>query len=113
MKERVLNHMQTTGVKIATLFAVSVLALSASTAFAQVVACTADAMQCPDGSYVGRSGPNCQFVCPTPAPSCSVLTRSIYYGTTDASTGGQVTQLQAFLAARGYLSSSSVITFLP
>ena len=28
------------------------------------VVCTADAMQCPDGSYVGRSGPNCEFVCP-------------------------------------------------
>jgi len=27
-------------------------------------ACTADARQCPDGSWVGRSGPNCQFVCP-------------------------------------------------
>lgn len=26
--------------------------------------CTADAMQCPDGSWVGRSGPNCEFVCP-------------------------------------------------
>ncbi len=23
--------------------------------------CTADAMLCPDGSYVGRSGPNCTF----------------------------------------------------
>jgi hypothetical protein len=28
------------------------------------VACTKDAKQCPDGSYVGRSGPNCEFVCP-------------------------------------------------
>ena len=28
------------------------------------VACTLDAMQCPDGSYVGRTGPNCEFVCP-------------------------------------------------
>lgn len=28
------------------------------------VACTMDAMLCPDGSYVGRTGPNCQFVCP-------------------------------------------------
>lgn len=28
------------------------------------VACTLDAMMCPDGSWVGRSGPNCQFVCP-------------------------------------------------
>lgn len=30
----------------------------------EMIACTADAMQCPDGSYVGRSGPNCEFVCP-------------------------------------------------
>ena len=29
-----------------------------------IVACTADAMMCPNGSYVGRTGPNCQFVCP-------------------------------------------------
>jgi hypothetical protein len=28
------------------------------------VVCTLDAMQCPDGSWVGRSGPECQFVCP-------------------------------------------------
>jgi hypothetical protein len=26
--------------------------------------CTQDAMQCGDGSYVGRTGPNCEFVCP-------------------------------------------------
>lgn len=27
--------------------------------------CTMDAMLCPDGSYVGRSGPNCEFTaCP-------------------------------------------------
>lgn len=31
---------------------------------AEGVACTMDAMQCPDGSYVGRTGPNCEFVCP-------------------------------------------------
>jgi len=33
-----------------------------------VVACTMDAMQCPDGSWVGRTGLNCEFVCP-PAPA--------------------------------------------
>ena len=28
--------------------------------------CTMDAMRCPDGSYVGRIPPNCEFaVCPT------------------------------------------------
>ena len=30
-------------------------------------ACTQEAMLCPDGSYVGRTGPNCEFApCPTP-----------------------------------------------
>lgn len=29
-------------------------------------ACTEEAKQCPDGSYVGRTGPNCEFApCPT------------------------------------------------
>lgn len=28
------------------------------------ILCTQDAMLCPDGSYVGRTGPNCEFVCP-------------------------------------------------
>jgi len=28
------------------------------------VACTMDAMLCSDGSYVGRTGPRCEFVCP-------------------------------------------------
>ncbi len=31
-------------------------------------ACTMEAMVCPDGSAVGRTGPNCAFApCPTPA----------------------------------------------
>lgn len=30
----------------------------------EAVFCTMDAFQCPDGSYVGRTGPNCEFVCP-------------------------------------------------
>ena len=28
------------------------------------IGCTQEAKLCPDGSYVGRSGPNCEFVCP-------------------------------------------------
>lgn len=40
------------------------------------VICTMDAMQCPDGSWVGRSGTNCQFVCPlgTSTPSTPTQT---------------------------------------
>lgn len=30
------------------------------------ITCTDDAMLCPDGSWVGRTGPNCEFVCPEP-----------------------------------------------
>lgn len=31
------------------------------------IGCSEEAMQCPDGSYVGRSGPNCEFqACPMP-----------------------------------------------
>lgn len=53
------------------LIALAVLAGIASTFLSpqqeEVVACTMDAMVCADGSTVGRSGPNCEFVCP-PAP---------------------------------------------
>ncbi len=32
----------------------------------QGAVCTMEAMQCPDGTYVGRTGPNCEFAaCPT------------------------------------------------
>ncbi len=31
------------------------------------VYCTQEARQCPDGSFVGRTGPHCEFApCPTP-----------------------------------------------
>jgi hypothetical protein len=40
------------------------------------VFCTQDAMQCPDGSYVGRTGPNCEFVCPGVGTTTQV---SLYY----------------------------------
>ena len=30
----------------------------------KIIACPQDAMQCPDGSYVGRTGKNCEFECP-------------------------------------------------
>ncbi len=33
-------------------------------------ACTEEAKQCPDGTYVGREGPNCEFTqCPSPSTS--------------------------------------------
>lgn len=35
------------------------------------VFCTLDAMMCPDGTYVGRTGPNCEFICPSTGSSDS------------------------------------------
>lgn len=44
----------------------------------ELSACTLDAMMCPDGSYVGRSGPNCEFEeCPE-TPELSACTRDLY-----------------------------------
>jgi hypothetical protein len=38
------------------------------------VACTMDAKLCPDGSYVGRVPPNCEFAqCPQPASSTPIF----------------------------------------
>lgn len=45
------------------------------------VICTADAILCPDGSYVGRSGPNCEFLCPS-----AISTSSTKAATTSTST---------------------------
>lgn len=36
--------------------------------------CTMDAMLCPDGSYVGRTGPQCEFVCPAVSTSSTATT---------------------------------------
>ena len=32
------------------------------------IVCTKEAMQCSDGSWVGRSGAKCEFVCPKSQP---------------------------------------------
>lgn len=41
------------------------------------VICTADAMLCPDGSYVGRSGPDCEFACLTPTSTSTDPEREV------------------------------------
>jgi hypothetical protein len=52
------------------------------------VACTQEAMECPDGSYVGRTGPNCEFAaCPnaetsTPATGEGLIKGIVLLGPT-------------------------------
>jgi hypothetical protein len=57
----------------------------------QPVACTEEAKQCPDGSYVGRTGPQCQFaacpptgstILPPPKPSTSGIAGIVLLGPT-------------------------------
>lgn len=56
-------------------FSVNITVLGKSTAVPAGTAgnsgiCTADAKMCPDGSYVGRAGPSCEFAaCPSPKGS--------------------------------------------
>ncbi len=92
-------------------------ALSFSTSHAQTypIACTMEAKLCPDGSYVGRGGPNCEFA-PCPGGntgSCVVITSALFYGSTDARTGGDVTKLQSFLTSRGYYNGAVIGIFGP
>ncbi len=39
-------------------------------------------MQCPDGSYVGRTGPDCEFVCPTASSTSSGIKGTVMAGPT-------------------------------
>lgn len=48
------------------------------------VACTQEAKQCPDGSYVGRTGPDCAFA-PCPESASSTIDTSAWLSRTDAS----------------------------
>ncbi len=36
-----------------------------------------DALECPDGSYVGRTGPDCQFVCPNKITPSVITTGTV------------------------------------
>ena len=55
--------------------AILIVTLSTSNKQPEQIACTQDAKLCPDGSYVGRTGPNCEFSqCPTTNASSSAET---------------------------------------
>jgi len=51
------------------------------------VACTMDAKLCPDGSYVGRVGPNCEFAACPGTGTTSGMTGTVVGGTNATSTG--------------------------
>ncbi|MCA9361817.1 hypothetical protein KC906_00430 [Candidatus Kaiserbacteria bacterium] len=50
----------------------------AQSAPGELVACTMDAKMCPDGSFVGRTGPNCEFS-PCPEAVEAVPSPTVHY----------------------------------
>ncbi len=74
------------------------------------VACTMEAKLCPDGSYVGRTGPNCEFAeCPTaPVP---VSTKSGVSGTVTLSPTCPVERMppDPGCAPKGYATSVNIM----
>ncbi|MBV9159622.1 MAG: IPT/TIG domain-containing protein [Candidatus Kaiserbacteria bacterium] len=76
-----------------------------------VVACTADAKVCPDGTTVGRTGPNCAFVCPGADTSnaCIVPQRDLARG----SRSSDVLDLQTALSEQGYFTAQPIGVFGP
>ena len=74
-----------------------------------------DAKQCPDGSYVGRSGPNCEFAaCPgETAPPIGRICPQILRTLAQGVSGTDVRELQAYLGVSqtgyfGPLTASAV-----
>ena len=59
-----------------------------------------DALLCPDGTYVGRTGPNCDFVCPSvgsstnPGGETSKAVTTLYLDEKGALLGETITPLQ-------------------
>lgn len=63
------------------------------------VACTMDAMMCPDGSYVGRQGPNCEFAM-CPSGTASTTSFSLKIGQKGGALGVAVTPIEVLEDSR-------------
>lgn len=97
---------------VSTQATLAVTAGELTTSSASNVACTMDAKLCPDGvTYVGRVAPKCEFAaCPNVSPCVDIKT-DLRVNSTDATTGGDVTKLQTFLAPQ-YLKVEPTGRFL-
>lgn len=56
----------------------------------QQVACTMEAVRCPNGTYVGRTGPNCEAKCPV-STSPNPAIDSVVFEKSSAGSGGIIT----------------------
>lgn len=63
MKKTIIYILVVLGLLVGGFFALNSYIYNEKQEDGEVIACTMDAFQCPDGEWVGRTGPNCQFVC--------------------------------------------------
>lgn len=80
------------------------------------VACTMDAKMCPDGSYVGRTGSKCEFVCPVvTAPSTIGDSNCLAAGESDIGGGvptdAQIKNLKSCCAGLSEISPDEITEF--
>ncbi len=71
------------------------------------VMCTMDAKLCPDGSYVARTGPNCEF---TPCPLISLIDATI---TGSAEAPDPVLERVLELERKGVISNVEIMESFP
>ncbi len=71
------------------------------------VACTMEAKQCPDGSYVGRSGPKCEFTaCPSGGPVATTTNENKFDQPIVAKINEQIVFPEAFIVVLKEINDS-------
>ena len=74
------------------------------------VACTTEAKLCPDGSYVGRTGPNCEFAaCPMPVASSTSVGTSTWQTYTNQESEFTVKYPGSWQSVNGNGSSGEIL----
>jgi hypothetical protein len=88
-----------------------------ATAYAptQSKACSEVAKECPDGSYVGPTGPDCTFVCPSPTSTASSIQQLNAPGSVSLRQGGiaEIRNKSFYFILQSLSSSSATIQITP
>jgi hypothetical protein len=79
----------------------------------EVVMCTEDAMQCPGGAVVGRTGPDCEFVCPeVEDPEIEEVADILIYGPATGSVVSSPLNLSGEAKGTWYFEASAPVEIL-
>lgn len=103
---------------IATIHTQVWFALSPISIEEEVVYCTQDAKQCSDGTWIGRSGPNCEFICPKEEKKTLENTKKMHPswdldrdGLNDCETDGTCDDSVDYTKPKTYTTSKEFLTY--